>query len=246
LSITENFDEHGIFDYRNRNKISSGFDQILLSQFFQIDLPYRWMNLIQIGQFDSELIGTSLESTISDLSGKHSFLLKLSFLEDKIYDQMDLYLNENRNEQLFSYRYYLDIFNSNIKITAGEFLYGDRGVSIGFKHYFSDVSLQFDIAQTTHNFKGENKVGKLTLSIPLGSNKRLKSKYLDFKGDYITYNRRKTLVSKNNPNNISQPHHLKEINNNFTLEKYYLDNDRFHPTYIKKNYNRLRNIFLKN
>jgi hypothetical protein len=45
-------------------------------------------------------------------------------------------------------------------------------------------------------------------------------------------------------NSYALPHHLKEIKNNFTLEKHYLDRDRFHPTYIKNNYNRLRNIYL--
>jgi len=245
LSITNNFKDHGIFDYRNRNKTTSSFDQLLLSQFFQLDLPYRWMNLIQVGQFDKELTGASFESGISDLSGKHALLLKLSYLEDTLSSQMDLYLDQNREEQLVSYRYYLDNLNSNIKITAGEFLYGDRGVSLSFKHYFSDIAVQFDVADTTHDFKGRNKVAKFTLAIPFGGNKRFKTDYFDIKGDYLTYNRRKTLVSKNNPNNISQPHHLKQINNNFTLEKYYLDNDRFHPTYIKSNYNRLRNIFLR-
>jgi hypothetical protein len=243
LGITNNFRDHGIFDYRNRNKTTSSFDQVLLSQFFQLDVPYRWMNLIQVGQFDKELTGASFESGISDLSGKHALLLKLSLLEDTLYNQMDLYLDKNREERLLSYRYYLESLNSNIKVTAGEFLYGDRGVSLSFKHYFSDIAVQFDIADTTHDFKGENKVAKFTLSIPFGGNKRFKTRFFDIKGDDLTYNRRKTLVSKNN-SSISQPHHLKEINNNFTLEKYYLNNDRFHPNYIKSNYNRLRNIFL--
>ena len=245
LSITDNFEDHGIFDYRNRNKTTSSFDQVLLSQFFQFNLPYRWINLIQVGQFDKDLTGFSFESGISDLSGKHALLLKLSSLNDNLANQMDLYRDEEREEKLLSYRYYLESLNSNIKITGGEFLYGDRGISLSFKRYFSDVSVQFDIAQTEHDFKGSHNIGKLTLSIPFGANKRFKSKYLDVKGDYMSYNRRKTLVSKNDINNISQPHHLKEINNNFTLEKYYLDSDRFHPAYIKANYNRLRNIFLK-
>ncbi len=244
LSLTDNFKEHGIFDYRNRNKTTSGFDQVLLSQFFQFNLPYRWINLIQVGQFDKELTGLSVESQISDLSGKHALLFKASSLEDNLYNQMDLYFDKKREEKLISYRYYWDSLNSNVKITAGEFLYGDRGVSISLKRYFSDMSVQFDIAQTEHNFKGSHKVGKLTLSIPLGSNKRFKSRYLDVKGDYLTYNRRKTITTDGS--NISQPHHLKEVKNNFTLEKYYLNNDRFTPVYIKENAHRLRDImFLK-
>jgi len=45
--------------------------------------------------------------------------------------------------------------------------------------------------------------------------------------------------------NYAQPHHLKEINNNYTLENYFLDSGRSHPSYIEQNHNRLRNIFLE-
>jgi hypothetical protein len=245
LSITNNFDNHGIFDYRNRNKTTSEIDQLLLSQFFQLDLPYRWMGLIQLGKFDKELNGIAFETLISDTGGHHALMLKLSSLDDDIYNQMDLYLDKKREEKLLSYRYYIDSLNSNIKITAGEFLYGDSGISFGFKRYFSDLSLEMNLAKTKHNLKGEHYVGKFTLSIPFGSLRRYKSDYIDIKGDYLTYNRRKTLVSKNNSDNISQPHHLKEVNNNFTLEQYYLNRDRFHPAYIQNNYNRLRNIYLE-
>jgi len=245
ISITNNFKEHGIFDYRNRNKTTPEFDQILLSQFFQFDFPYRWINLIQVGQFDKALSGLSFESQISDLSGKHALLFKASSLNDNLYNQMDLYIDNKREEKLISYRYYLDSLNSNIKITGGEFLYGDRGVSLSLKRYFSDMSVAFDIAKTEHDFKGSHTVGKLTLSIPFGTTKRFKSKYVDVKGDYLTYNRRKTITT--NGSNISQPHHLKEVNNNFTLEKYYLNNDRFTPAYIEENAHRLRDIlFSKN
>jgi len=215
LSISDNFKQHGIFDYRNREKTTASFDQILLSQFFQMDLPYRWINLIQVGKFDNELLGASLESEISDLSGRHSLLLKISSLEDKIYNYMDLYLDKNREERLLSYRYYSDMLNSNIKITAGDFLYGDRGIDISLKRYFSDTILNLEVAHTTHKFKGTHNVGKLTLSIPFGGNKSFKTDYIDIKGNYLNYERRKTLVVSKNQLNVSQPHHLKEINNNF-------------------------------
>jgi len=246
LKITDNFKEHGIFDYRNRNKTTSGFDQILLSQYFQSDTPYRWINLMQIGLFDKDLTGISLESQVSDLSGKHALSFKLTSLDDALYNQMDLYMDKQREEKLLAYRYYLEGLNSNIKITAGEFLYGDRGVDISFRRYFSDLDFQFDIAKTEHDFKGEHYVGKFTLNIPFGTNKRYKTDYFDIQGNYLVYNRRKTLVSKEDKDNIAQPHHLKEIANNFTLDKYYLNNDRFYPAYINQSYNRLRNIFLNN
>ena len=243
LSITENFDTGGIFDYRNRNKTTAEIDQLLLSQFFQIDLPYQWSNLVQVGQFDKELTGGSFESSISTLDGKHSLLLKATHLKDKLYQDMDRYKDEYRDEQLLSYRYYIEPLNANIKLTTGEFLYGDKGTMFSLQRYFSDTTVQFDISKTKHEFKGNHTVGRLTLNIPFGSSKKVKTKYLDIQGDYLTYNRRKTIVSKGE-RSYAQAHHLKEVENSFTLEKYYLNNTHFHPAYIKTNYNRLRNVFL--
>ncbi len=123
LSMSDNFKEGGVFDYRNRNKTDASLDQLLLSQYFQTNLPLPWVNLLQVGLFENELKGVSWESGVSDLSGKHFFLLKLAYLEDDLYRQMDLYSDSRyREEKLFSYRYYLDDLNANIKLTAGEFL----------------------------------------------------------------------------------------------------------------------------
>ena len=245
LSITDNFDDGGVFDYRNRNKTKAEVDQILLSQYLQLDLPYRWINLVQVGQFDKELTGGSIESRIGTLDGKHALTAKATQLKDNMYKQMDRYGNEEyREERLLSYRYYLESLNSNIELTAGEFLYGDYGTMFSLQRYFSDTIVQFDISQTEHEIKGENTVAKLSLSIPFGTSKKIKTKYLDIQGDYLSYNRRKTITS--GEASYAQPHHLKEVENSFTLEKYYLNSDRFHPTYIKKNFNRLRNVFIGN
>lgn len=144
---------------------------------------------------------------------------------------------------MLSYRYYLDGLNSNIKVTAGEFLYGDEGIQFGVRRYFSDISLEFDVAYTEHDYKDKNYIAKLALSIPFGGQKRFKTDYLDIEGGEIKYTKRKALVSKYSTG-YAQPHHLKEIDNSFTLESYYLDKNRFYPSYIQSNYNRLRNIFL--
>ena len=151
--------------------------------------------------------------------------------------------DEYRNERLLSYKYYIEPLNANVKLTAGEFLYGDKGTMFSLERYFSDTSVSFDISETKHDIKGSNTVGRLTLNIPFGSSKKIKTKYLDIQGDYLTYNRRKTIVSKGE-RSYAQPHHLKEVENSFTLENYYLNNNRFHPAYIKTNYNRLRNVFV--
>ena len=244
LTISENFEEGKVFDYRNRNKTTAEIDQILLSQYFQMDLPYHWISLLQVGQFDRKLTGGSFESSISSLNGKHALVVKATQLKDGMYQNLDRYGNdEYREERLLSYQYYFEPLNTNIKLTAGEFLYGDEGTMFSLERYFSDTAVKFDISQTTHEIKGDHTVGRLTLSIPFGTTQKVKTKYLDIQGDYLTYNRRKTIVSKGEPS-YAQPLHLKEVENSFTLEKYYLNNKRFHPAYIKTNYNRLRNVFL--
>ncbi len=245
LTMTDNFDDNGIFDYRNRNKTTAEIDQVLLSQYFQIDLPYRWISLLQVGQFDRKLTGGSFESEVSTLDGKHSLIFKASKLKDDMYKNMDRYYEENRDEQLISYKYYSDILNSNIKLTAGDFLYGDSGSSISLERYFNDTSLRFDLSHTEHRYKGTNTLGIVTLNIPFGTKKRLKTPYIDIQGGDMTYVKRKTIVSEGT-NSYALPHHLKEVDNSFTLEKYYLNNNRFHPAYIKSNYNRLRNVFVGN
>ncbi len=246
IAMSDNFDEDGIFDYRNRNKTSANIDQLLLSQFFQNELPLPWMNLVQVGLFDNELAGISWESGISSLNGNHLFLLKLTYLEDNIYNEMDNYSDSDiRAEKLVSYRYYWDEYNSNIKLTAGEFLYGDRGASLSLERYFSDINVRFDIAQTEHDLRGSNTLAKLSITLPFGPSKRYKTDYFDIKGGDLTYERRKTLV-KEGERSTAQPHHLKEIDNDFTLENYFMDKGRSHPSYIKENHNRLRNIFFEN
>jgi hypothetical protein len=82
--------------------------------------------------------------------------------------------------------------------------------------------LEFDISHTKHDYKGDNYVGRLIVSIPFGGQKRFKTDYLDIEGGEVKYTRRKTFVAKGNAS-YGMPHHLKEVDNSFTLEKYYLD-----------------------
>ena len=245
IAISDNFDEGGIFDYRNRNKTDIGFDQAILSQFMQADTDYPLMGLLQVGMFDKDLNGISFESAVSDKSGKHLFMLKLAYLQDDLYKEMDGYSDTDTRElKLLSYRYYWDTLNSDIKITGGEFLYGDRGASLTLKRYFSDVTMQFDLSRTTHDLRGDNTVGRITLSIPLGAKKRYKSEYFDVDVGDLNYERRKTVVSEGETS-FAQPLHLTEIQNSHTLENYYLDSGRLHSGYIQENSHRLRDSSLE-
>jgi|GEM_PF-2879545 len=249
ISMSDIFKDGGIFDYRNRNKTTPDIDQALLSQFFQTnisDISAPWINLVQVGLFDNELSGISWESAISSLSGRHQFMLKLSYLKDNIYESIDRYSNSDiRSQKLVSYKYYFDEYNSNIKLTAGEFLYGDKGAKLTLQRYFSDIDVEFDIAQTTHPLRGDNTLAKLSISIPFGTKRRYHFDYVDLQFGDIKYERRKTIKLTEDTLNYAQPHHLKEINNNYTLENYFLDSGRSHPSYIEQNHNRLRNIFLE-
>ena len=226
LALTNNFKKNGIFSYRNRHKTRSNIDQLLLSQVLEVNTPYPWVNLLQVGRFDKELEGVSFESAINSPNKKHRVMLKLAQLEDGFANQMDLYIDEKREEKLLSYQYHLDNFNSNIKLTGGEFLYGDKGVMIGLKRYFSNISVNFDIAHTKHDYKGTNNIGRLVISMPFGTTQQTKNKYIDIQTGDITYIRRKTL-STGKESNLAQPLHLQEINNHFTLENYYLLKEQY-------------------
>ena len=241
ISLSDNFDKNGIFDYRNRNKFEPQIDQAILSQYFGTTYDnYKWMNVVQAGLFDYKLYGGSWHSGIIDNSGKHLLMVKLGYFKDDLYQVMDKYSNSDiRKEMLISYRYYSEELNSNIKLTAGEFLYGDKGVSLSFRRFFGDMNVKFDLAYTEHNMRGDNKIAKLAISIPLGS-KRYKTKYFDIEGGNFNYERRKTVVT-NHKTSYAQPLHLKEIDNDLTLENYYLDGDRNHPSYVKNNINNLLN-----
>jgi hypothetical protein len=129
-------------------------------------------------------------------------------------------------------------------LTTGEFLYGDIGESLSFQRSFSDTILRFDIAHTTHPLKGDNDVAKFTLTIPFGFDKYIKTDYLNIKTADLTYEKRKRIVNEGGDNAQALPHHLKELDNSFNIDKYYLDSNRLYSSYNKNNYQRLRNSFL--
>jgi len=245
LAETNNFKKHAVFDYRERNRGDKvEIDQILLSQYLQLETSFPWINLLQVGQFEKGLTGFSYESAISDNSGKHQLMLKIANLDDTLYREIDWYNNTNkREERLLSYRYYWDTFNSNIKLTAGQFLYGDKGVNITLKRYFSDLTLNLDLGKTKHILQGTNTVGKFSLSIPLGTDKRVKTAFTDIKFGDLSYEKRKNIVS-NGDISYAKPFHTEEVSNSFSLENYYFDKGRLQPSYIKENAIRLRNVFL--
>ena len=245
LEQSINFEKGEVFSYRNRHKTSAELDQLLLTQYANTNIKeFPWINMLQIGMFDNEQTGVSFESAISSPNGKHLLSVKAAKLDDKL-KHMDRYTEDTRDEKLLSYRYYVEPLNSNIKLTAGEFLYGDRGEAVTLERHFNDLSFKFDLAHTKHDKKGTNNFFRFSLSIPFGPSKRFKSDYLDVEGGRLVYNKIKNIVSENGGPSYSLPHHVKEISNSFGVENHYLNNNRFHPAYIKANYNRLRNVFLK-
>jgi len=245
ITETDNFKKHGVFDYRARNRGDElEVDQLLLSQYLQLEGSFPWINLLQLGQFEKGLEGFSYESAISNTNGKHQLMLKIANMDDTLYRDIDWYNDTNkREEKLLSYRYYWDTLNTNIKLTAGQFLYGDKGINISLQRYFSDLTLELDLGKTEHPRQGTNTVGKFTLSIPFGTDKRIKTAFTDIKFGEFSYQKRKNIVA-NGDISYAKPFHTEEVSNSFSLEHYYLDKGRFQPSYIKENVMRLRAVFL--
>ncbi len=233
LRVTYNFKKGNVFSYRNRNKDKAVIDLALLNKYFIYHgKKFHWLNSFQAGLFDYKLSGVAWQSAFLSQDYKHMIELKLAYLKDNLYDMMYKYDNSKyRKEALLRYSYYLDKFNSEISLTLGKYLYGDKGIDVGFKRYFGDIIIKADFAYTKHPLRGTNKLGRLQIVIPLGkSNKDFR--YANFSLGSFTYERKKTLVAKGGAS-YAQPMHLKEVDNDFTLENYFLKKGRNNLDYIK-------------
>ena len=233
LKVTYNFKKGHVFGYRNRNKDKALIDLALLNKYFIYHgKKFDFLNSFQAGLFDYKLSGVAWQSAIVSKDYKHMLEIKLAYLKDDLYDIMYKYDNSKyRKEALLRYSYYIGKFSSEISFTAGKFLYGDKGVDVGFKRYFGDFTIKVDFAYTKHPLRGTNKLGRLQIVIPLGkSNKDFR--YANVSLGSFTYERKKTLVTQGHTS-YAQPLHLKEVNNDFTLENYLLNQKRINIDYIK-------------
>jgi hypothetical protein len=217
ISMSDNFQKGEIYEHLNRYKSDIVISQLLLSHFIHTDLTLPWITLVQVGRFDKELIGMSIESAISSSTYKNRLLFKTAYLQDNLYESMIPYQDKYRIPKILSYKYYLNDFNADIKFSTGEFLYGDKGIDIGLKRYYKNMSLQFDISRTKHKRTGVNNIVKFTFNLSFGNKIFLKNKFIDIKINDIEYSRSKTLVKKGK-RSYTQQHHITEIKNEFTLD----------------------------
>ncbi|MCK4441249.1 MAG: YjbH domain-containing protein [Sulfurovaceae bacterium] len=230
LSWSNNYEDGKVFSYRRRYPLSPQIDNLLLNMTYKPFTSSMFLNSIQAGLFDVDLYGGMYQGLFS--KENHQFKVKIAHFDDQKYEK-------NRDMQLISYRYYLDTLDSNFKITYGEYFYGDKGTTLEMKRFFGDTSLSLKLSHT----KDDN-IGRFALSFPLTPRKRVNSNLLQVRGDKFTYNRQKTIVRKGEIC-YAKPRSAIEINTNFELEKFYLNDDRFSADYIYAHIPRLRSSYLK-
>jgi len=232
VKTTYNFKKRHVFAYRNRDKDKVLIDTALLNKYFIYKgKNFNWLNSFQVGLFDYKLSGLAWQSALLSRDNKHMLELKLGYFKDNLYKIMYKYNNNIRKEALVRYSYFWKKFNSQLSVTAGEFLYGDKGVDIGVKRYFGSIYVKADLAYTKHSLRGTNKIAKLQIVIPLGK-KSKDFKYANFALGDFKYERKKTIVA-NGSRCLAQPMHLKETDNSYNLENYLLDYGRDNLPYNK-------------
>jgi hypothetical protein len=230
LSWSSNYDDGEVFSYRRRYPLEPKMDNLLVNMAYKPFSSTMFLNSIQAGLFDVDLYGGMYQGLLSD--GNSQFKVKIAQFDDKKYEK-------NRELQLISYRYYLDNIDTNFKITYGKYFYEDKGTTLEIKRFFGDTSLSLKLSHTD----GDN-IGRVALSFPLTPRKRVDTSLFQIKGDKFTYNRQKTIVSEGE-GSYAKPRSAIDIDTNFELEKFYLNDDRLSADYIYGHIPRLRSSYLK-
>ena len=230
LSWSSNYDDGEVFSYRRRYPLEPKMDNLLVNMAYKPFSSTMFLNSIQAGLFDVDLYGGMYQGLLSD--GNSQFKVKIAQFDDKKYEK-------NRELQLISYRYYLDNIDTNFKITYGKYFYEDKGTTLEIKRFFGDTSLSLKLSHTD----GDN-IGRVALSFPLTPRKRVDTSLFQIKGDKFTYNRQKTIVSEGE-GSYAKPRSAIDIDTNFELEKFYLNDDRLNADYIYGHIPRLRSSYLK-
>ncbi|SFV71425.1 hypothetical protein MNB_SV-13-559 [hydrothermal vent metagenome] len=230
LSWSNNYEDGEVFSYRRRYPLTPKMDNLLINMAYKPFSSTMFLNSIQAGLFDVDLYGGMYQGLF--LTGNSQFKVKIAKFDDKRYEK-------DRDLQLISYRYYLDNIDTNFKITYGNYFYDDRGTTVEIKRFFGDTSLSLQLSHT----EGNN-IGRIALSFPLTPRKRVDTSLFQVKGDKFTYNRQKTIVSQGKAS-YAKSRSAIDIDTNFKLEKFYLNDDRFSDDYIYAHIPRLRSSYLK-
>ena len=226
LGQSEDF-EYGHSFYRWN--VPSRWSNFVLNQTFE--LPFTTMGSLGLGRFkgtyNEDYSGLFGELMWQSINGNHSFGFSGGYYESNIL------VDANREVGLGRYRYYWDELDMSISVEAGQYWKQDRGVKIETAFNFGDTKVSFYVQDTSHQLVG------IRFSVPLGFQKDMTPKYIQFKGTNDFNFGFGTSVNTGLGINPLRPGRAQRSPYSSMLKSYYFNNDRLSIAYIRANKHRL-------
>ena len=166
----------------------------------------------------------------------HTFSLKLDYLEER--DPPEWRDEKTiRTNYLGIYSYYVPQLDTNFRLSAGEYYYGDHGFEVRMKKFFGDTAISFFYQNSDQNYIGIN------VALPL-TPRRVGDYMVQLKGKNDFNYGLRTTVQDDDGRNTLETDYLVRIYNEFDTERTFLNRNRFSTDYIKKHILRLRDAYI--
>lgn len=180
LARSNNYEPGGVFGNR---RIRSGTDRLAFTQTTRVPLE-RWLLPTQglkpgagalTAQLTAGRIGTFYDGAIAGLrwepgEGRHRLSAQVGAFRNNEYDNGFAPLGTVRTAKpvLGSYRYSVMTTRTDLEATAGQFMNNDRGVQLGMRQWFSDVSVGVYYKRTSTTGNPARQLVGVELTLPIG------------------------------------------------------------------------------
>ena len=212
-----------------RWELPSRWSNFVLNQAFE--LPFTTYGSLGLGRFKGtygeDYSGIFGELMWQSSDGNHSFGFSGGYYESNVL------VDAKREVGLGTYRYYWDELDLCISVEVGQYWKQDRGGKIEAAFNFSDTKVSFYVQDTSHQLAG------VRFSVPLGFQKDMTPKFIQFKGTEDFKFGFGTSVNTGLGKNPLRPGRAERSPYASILKTYYFNNDRLNVAYIRTNQHRL-------
>lgn len=194
LARTSDFRATGVF---GTQRIRNGTDLLALTQTFRLPLDRWWGHGDDVLARGWGLAAVTAQATVGRIGGHFDGALGSVRWEPgegrhRVTVQGGAFRNSDYGlipgephtayPLLASYRYNATATRTYLEATGGQFMNNDRGLQLGVRQWFSDVSVQFYVRRTSFSTTGARNFAGVELSIPIGPRKDMNPRGLQITG----------------------------------------------------------------
>jgi hypothetical protein len=227
VAWSDDYEPGGAFNSTDNN--APTLERILFNQAWH---PLRGvLTLFSVGQFREELVGGINETVWSAPDGRHQLRLKAGLFEAE---------NAARHSSLLgTYRYDWPETAMQFEGTAGRFFEGDKGFIVEARRFFGDTAIGFFYSDT------DFKIGGIKISLPITPRRDMTPAPLQIRGTaQWDYRLQSTLVDKGGRNTLASSSGVFP-QTEYTLERDFLNRDRFSEAYLRNHLSRMLEAYRK-